>query len=397
MRYHGIDQYICALGWTSSPTPSPRHTGDLFLEAVSKHRPYLKSIDLSNRKEFTLITEYGLAALAAGCRLMFPSSYRFSSHYTVAVDRWFEALIKNQPDTTAMKFTTLAYRNGFVWRFSPATLAKLVRGCPRIPIESFVHGGDDSFCAAIAQRVESSRLTKIDLTQHDAVTGKGLVHLIKACNNLHPDDILVKDAKVKDDEFFRAVAKHRPNLTKIDLTDSGITEEGLVALLIGCSGFKPISHPSGGDAYCAALLENRPNLERIQIEDCEKVTTEGVIRLINGFDLPLDQIEAATINKNHEFCAAVVEKYPQLKQISFKADKSVTITEDTPEAKRARVSDLEQSLREKGFQVIHHLTQNHDSTCLTSAPITRLTLAHTRKPLTSSTNTHTHTHTHTPI
>ena len=329
--------------------------GDIFLEAVAENRPFLKSIDLSNTKEYVpgSFTDVGLAALVGGCTLLVPSSYRFSYQYSVQVDKWFSALIKLQADTTAMKFATHSFQpNKFIWQFTPASLSALVRGCPHIPIDSFVHGGDDDFCLAVSERPESSFLTRIDLTHHHGVTDEGLVYLIQACNKLHPDNIIVGNKEVKNDRFFIKVAKRRMDLEKVDLLDTGITEKALIALIIGCPKLKQLNHRAGGDAYCRALLQHRPDLTTIKIDLCEQITTEGLVMLMNGFDVPLDQIEAATIIKNDAFCAAVAAKYPELKQICFKADDSVLISDNTPETKREKVRNLEQSLRDRGFQVL---------------------------------------------
>ena len=326
----------------------------MFLEAVAEHRPFLNSIDLSNTKEYVPgnFTDVGLAALVGGCTLLTPSSYRFSYQHSVQVDKWFAALIKLQPYTTAMKFARRSLQPGkFVWNFTPASLSALVRGCPNIPIDSFVHGGDDDFCLAVSERPQASALTRIDLTHHHGVTGQGLAYLIKACNKLHPDNIIVGNKQVKDDTFFVKVAERRMNLERVDLKDTGITEKALEALVIGCPKLTQLNHPAGGDAYCQALMQHRQHLTTINVDRCEKITTEGLVTLINGFNLPLDKIQAATIIKNDVFCAAVAAKYPDLTRICFKADNSVSINDNTPETKREQVRNLEQSLRDNGFEV----------------------------------------------
>ena len=282
---------------------------------MAKHRPHLKSIDLTQLKSFS---DEGLAALAVGCLSLPPHKYHFNDTKPVKfkVDHWFKAVAKHHQDMTALEFLysepTERYNRSTqiwekvrseLWTFNPSSLAALVRGCPGMPIESFKYGGGDEFCAAVAERHDRHSITKINLEKHTKVTSKGLVALIKGCTNLHPDNIVGIPQTVRNDQFLCAVAKYRPNITKLDLLteeryDHGkfpYGDKGLVALIKGCPNFtptfgsknwqnwdvyktekewKPKCHNNVGDAYCIALTKHRPHLREIDIRS-ERVTTKG--------------------------------------------------------------------------------------------------------------------------
>ena len=117
-------------------------------------------------------------------------------------------------------------------------------------------------------------MTLVPLSQ---VTDKALAELVLACPKLLPDNIEGCD-HAKGIEFVQAVAQVHTTLEQLDLQGCPDVNDASLAI-IGASC--PQMHPDRllcnkkGDAYLAAIAKVLPNLDRINLSDCDAVTPAG--------------------------------------------------------------------------------------------------------------------------
>ena len=163
---------------------------------------------------------------------------------------------------------------------SDTGLAMLMEKCPKLhPDKVMSKNKGPLFVAAVA--TYQSDITEIDLIGCDSVNDDGLGVLITKCAKLHPDKVL---SYVKGPVFVAAVAKHRPDLTQIEL-NCAETEAELVALLLSCPQLHPDAIASGckAKAFYAAVAKHRPELVSVDIgREKDSATPQGWDVFVDG-------------------------------------------------------------------------------------------------------------------
>ena len=144
-----------------------------------------------------------------------------------------------------------------------------MQGCQRIAPQN-VRNVDgykgDIFYEAVA--VKHADLEFLDLTNMPKVTDKGLAALIKGCPRLSPCKLL---SNCKGSMFFQAVVTSRPDLEVVDLRDcEGATDEGLAALVRNCPKLHPdkICSHAKGEAFLAAVVAHHQDIRQIDVQNC---------------------------------------------------------------------------------------------------------------------------------
>ena len=166
-------------------------------------------------------------------------------------------------------------------------LSQLIEQCPKLLPQNLASVAlGNQCCSAIAK--SHPNLTELDLRHCHSVTDRGLAWLITGCRQLVPNKLL---STKKGDLFCAAVAKHRPELTTLDLQNcEAVTDGGLNLLARSLAG-----------------------LTRINLVGCTSVTDEGLALLVRCPQLaPSDVLSAA---KGRRFCATVAKRRPDLTEV----------------------------------------------------------------------------------
>ena len=296
--------------------------GNLFCIAVANQHPDLREIDLQKCKA---VTDKGLAALANGCPKLLPSKVLSKAKgdlFCVAVSKQHPNLV--EIDLYGCKATT------------DKGLAALAKSCKQLlPSKVLSLAKGDNFCAEVA--AQHPDLTDINLQDCDAVTDRGLEALAVSCHMLLPSRVL---SKAKGDRFCLAVAAHHPDLVDINLQDcEAVTDIGLEALAKSCPHLLPskVISNAKGDRFCSAVAANHPDLTSIDLQACKQVTDKGLAALAQACPQLLPS-EVLSLKKGDAFCAAVATQHPNLQEIDLL--KCVHVTDTGLAALAAGCGDL---------------------------------------------------------
>ena len=277
---------------------------NLFLESVSKYRPKLNKIDLTECKG---VTDESLAQVVSECSELRPDNVLSK----LKGDLFCEAVAKHH----AKGLTSINLIG--CTNVTDAGLAKLMAACLELHPDKVLSDEDtkgDLFLAAVAKN--HPRVAEIDLRTSDTVTDQGLALLMQGCPGLLPDKVL---SLAKGNEFCKAVAEHRPKLTEIGLNDcEEVTDEGLAALITGCPDLLP-SHAvsfAKGDLFCGAVAKQHPSLRAIDLRGCPNVTDEGVAQIVASC-LKMTPSNILSLVKGDSFCEAVSNYRPDVVDIDF--------------------------------------------------------------------------------
>jgi len=203
---------------------------------------------------------------------------------------------------------------------------RIIRDYRYLPLELL----DLRKCRAVRHRhlaalAQGGCLLGIDLRGCYQVKESDLCLLIKGCSKLHPDKIF---STVKGDRFCAAVVEHRPDLQRIDLSQCiGVTDAGLATLIKGCKDLKPdmLVSDAKGFCFCEAVATYQCSIKGIDLSQCIYVTDAGLATLIEGcVNLHPDKILSKA--KGDRFCQAVGVNRRKLKNIDLSQCERVTDT-----------------------------------------------------------------------
>lgn len=152
-------------------------------------------------------------------------------------------------------------------QFSSGSLKPIGAGCSNLEFVSFEgcwNIGDESL---ISLAEGCKHLTEVDMFQTDC-TDDGIAALLRGCSNLDPDNIDSLDdldhdqSEIKGDRTLIAIGDTRPDLTSFSLRESNhVTGIGLAALAAGCKKITSLLlHDCGQltDADFATAVQNFP-------------------------------------------------------------------------------------------------------------------------------------------
>ena len=286
-------------------------------------------------KEWPLVTEAGLAVLAARCKKLRPEKV----NSTLDAPAVWNAVLKSvKLDGTA---SVLELRDEAAFEQVPdAMLAEIIDACNLAPDSVPSHHKGDAFCVAVARAypglvtlnlrdcvaltdtgvqqlsIGCPSLVYVDLIGCRLVTDVALCNLISGCSELHPDDVL---SYAKGPKFIEAVVKYRPEIKKIDLENcASVSDEALAMLLTGCQSLHPddIVSVRKGDVFLDAVVVRCADITQIDLSGCVDISDVELTRLVEGCpQLDLTTIDLA--NRADQFCAAMAKKRPNMKSFDL--------------------------------------------------------------------------------
>ena len=202
-------------------------------------------------------------------------------------------------------------------------LAELMRN-PQLPVHRVASNKrGDAFLAAVAKH--RRQVTEIDLSGCVGITDAGLANLIENCPQLKPDEITLS-ARVEGELYLKMVADRHPDMIAVALSQCTNVKDSTLAVLIEkCPSLDAgqIRLPSRGDLFCQAVGQYRQNLTEIDLRECDAVTDHGLSALMQGCSQLLPDKISSTA-KGDLFCAAVASLHPDLSTIDLSACEAVT-------------------------------------------------------------------------
>ena len=311
------------------------------------------------------VTDIGLAALIAGCRMLEPDLVMSG----VKGVQFLTAIGRSRPDCRSLRFEPPCPG------VTDAGLAKVIRGCVIEPddVVSIVKG--NLFVEAIgatrpgleqlslkkcthvtdqALRVIQSTCTKIrslSLEGCSGVTGLGIIAMIGRLPRLVHIDL--RGMSSVRDTVVSAVGTNCPDLEVLNLRDcayvshvgltslsacSRLTEldirgvpnatDGCLAFLVRMSpALRPDSVKSNkkGDQFLAAAAEMNPGLQSIYLFECVDVTTEGLRGFLNGVGETVEGLDLRDCTQaDHGWAEIITDKCKRLTTIDVLRCANVT-------------------------------------------------------------------------
>ena len=285
--------------------------GDLFVMAVAEHHQYITEIDLRGCET---ITDAALAKLIDNCPKLHPDKILSDAKGIACVT----SIIANRTDLNQVTFTGCK-------AVSDSALGRLMGTCHKLHPDKVMadpKAKGDAFLTAVAQHQPG--IEHIDLLGCNTVTDSRLAELIKSCPNLLPRNI---KSNAKGDLFLGALVESRKDTTAyIDLTGcDNVTDQGLARLLEGCPNLSPdkIISNAKGDLFLTAVAKHRQDISHINLSGCEKVTDESLKKMMSSC-LKLDPDEVVSMAKGDAFLAAVAEHHEFVVHVDLTGCETVT-------------------------------------------------------------------------
>ena len=227
---------------------------DISVIAIAQNCPLLASIDISSCR---MITDAGLSAIAQNCPLL--NSINFSRCDQIT-DTGLSAIAQNCPLLNSINISWLN-------RTSDAGLVAIAQNCLQLTVIdiSFWLVSTDAGLSAIAQKCP--KLTSISLAFTTmSGTSIGLLNLTRGLPHL--SDISIAKCQWLTNADLVAVGRNCNQLTRIDLSNTGIGDEGVVGIANNCPLLSSIRLDYNlriTKVSLIALVEKCPEMKEIKL------------------------------------------------------------------------------------------------------------------------------------
>ena len=180
-----------------------------------------------------------------------------------------------------------------LWQLRDTNIQAIVQSCPLlvdVRCESCV-GLTDASLQALAGLVH---IRRVDLGGSPRLTDAGVLDLVTSPRGSQLESLVLFDSYKFSDAVLRALGQHCPRLERASFGDREgfhgsetpylFTDDGVRALAEGCGALRHIElrqHQKVGDAGVAAIAKHCPRLEQVDLTD-SRITDAGLVLLLEG-------------------------------------------------------------------------------------------------------------------